>query len=477
MISNETILNVMSVAGEVAELGKKVLPSAGTPLSELTRLSSPPMLIETDSIPADQVDMQFAMSCELASFNANNELSQHSAYSDNLIDLLSKSVSSHISFARNTVKPNVIDFTEKLNAEMAAYSNTNPAKDFNIIILNTPELLKDESFQATIEVYNNKKILSPDVFVSIENKTDEEITGMLTTGHSRTNKMLANWLTSLDEGFIRDAWENFFVRSKNNLSFDNIQNCNAYKKADYGLLIFLLASYLQNNASSNDDVDLRTYKEAMKQLKDFAGALLSGAAKAINLFNKTTNLVIENSYAKKSISVNGDVYNQWIQSGGNIEVLLGLLVSQQNINNLTLINEKSNDLIKQWKSFCTFETVQLQNNAMRSFKNIIKSLFIIGLDNMSEEEKIASENKSKETMFKLLDKELDELTSKDMDDFLGVSLKVICKCRFYYTSAYNILKDINDIGKINPDIDVREAALISAINYMSDYFVDQMTVK
>lgn len=477
MISNETILNVMSVSAEVASRDKKILPSTGTPLAELTRLSSPPMLIEIDNIPADQIDAQFAMSCELASFNANQELSQHSAYSDNLIDLLSKSVARHIAFARNTVKPNVIDFAEKLNVEMAAYSNTNPAKDFNIIILNTPELLKDESFQSLLEPYNGKKILSPDVFVSVENKTDEEIISMLTTGHSRTNKLLTNWLTSMDDGFVRDIWENFFVRSKNNLSFDSVQSFNAYKKADAGMLVFLLAGYLQNNVATTEGVDLRTYKEAMRQLKDFGGMLLSFAAKAMNLFNKTTTLVIENNYASKSISVNGDVYNQWISSGGNIEILLGLLVSHQNISNLSLINEKANDLISQWKSFCTFETVQLQNNALRAYRNAVKSLFIAGLENMSEEEKLASEGKSRETMYKLLDTEIENLTSADIQDCLGTALKAIGKCRFYYTSSYNILKDMIDIGKINPEIDPREAALISAINYLSDYFVDQMTVK
>jgi hypothetical protein len=56
-----------------------------------------------------------------------------------------------------------------------------------------------------------------------------------------------------------------------------------------------------------------------------------------------------------------------------------------------------------------------------------------------------------------------------------LALHIICQCRFYYTEAEFILSEIEEIGKQNPGIDVREAALIATINYLVDYLCDQIT--
>jgi hypothetical protein len=79
-------------------------------------------------------------------------------------------------------------------------------------------------------------------------------------------------------------------------------------------------------------------------------------------------------------------------------------------------------------------------------------------------------------MNKLLESEIDKLSIKDMDDYIGVSLKAIAKCRFFYTSSYNILDDINKIGMVNQEVDVREAALLATINYITDYLTNQLSI-
>ena len=70
--------------------------------------------------------------------------------------------------------------------------------------------------------------------------------------------------------------------------------------------------------------------------------------------------------------------------------------------------------------------------------------------------------------------ELANIRSGDLDNIYMLAMKLVCRSRFYYTDAEIILCDIEEARRVNPNIDVREAALIATANYVFDFIADQM---
>jgi hypothetical protein len=63
----------------------------------------------------------------------------------------------------------------------------------------------------------------------------------------------------------------------------------------------------------------------------------------------------------------------------------------------------------------------------------------------------------------------------DLDLVAELALNLMARARFYFTAGYQILSGIEQATKLNPNLDPREAALVSAVNYVTDYLADQIT--
>lgn len=57
-----------------------------------------------------------------------------------------------------------------------------------------------------------------------------------------------------------------------------------------------------------------------------------------------------------------------------------------------------------------------------------------------------------------------------------MALELVAGIRFDYTPAKMILTDIDQTLKSSPDVDVREAALVAAANYLALYLAGQISI-
>lgn len=63
-----------------------------------------------------------------------------------------------------------------------------------------------------------------------------------------------------------------------------------------------------------------------------------------------------------------------------------------------------------------------------------------------------------------------------LDNVENTALHLTAGIRFDYTPAKGILKDIDDVTKSTPGVNVREAALVAACNYLALYLANQMAI-
>jgi len=157
---------------------------------------------------------------------------------------------------------------------------------------------------------------------------------------------------------------------------------------------------------------------------------------------------------------------------------LGLMVSGEKVFSKDLINQKKDAYIRQWNSYYTFAKTEESNKFFFKYKEFLISAFIMSMKEMTEfESDYRVKNSNSDFIIrKLAEDEINSFKVSDIEDSYDVALRLIAKCRFYYTSAYPILSDIQEAGKSNPNVDVREAALLAAINYVADYLTAQISI-
>jgi hypothetical protein len=260
-------------------------------------------------------------------------------------------------------------------------------------------------------------------------------------------------------------------------NYNDVGALNGFAKADVALAILLFARKISSEIQPSN-MELSKYQSMCSQYVEYGSTLLIDALNKVNLAIRTKALIIEKNSFKLEVSVNGEVYPQWLQSGGTPEVILGALISEGSGFTQSLIDEKRDEYLRAWNSYCLFFRTREMNNSFTYAKNFIDNLFLTGLRSLhASEEEIAKTNSTfQENIIAKAKVYLESIKPDDLKDPYNIALILIAGIRFSYTSSYQILNDINEAGKINPNADVREAALLAVINYVSDFVADQINV-
>ena len=472
-------MSALALSEQLAESGKVLVAKPNTVLSELVRLSQPAAELRTDENASSDPYFEAVVYSTQGSLDSP---SFHSLELDAIIDQISKTVTADISFAKNVVRPLVLEFAENLVAFKDKNSSKCASEMFNIICLEIPSLLKQDFFLDSLEYYKGKTPIKPSSNFSLGIKTEEELLTLIATGHAKTDKEILAWLSTLEADFLLNIWKCFFTAEQNSsmrYGFTDIDMANIYDKASYALAIHLIARKLYEHVDESAvDINLAVYKDLAVQYRDYSGAILASSILKMAMFNSSKTLVIELSPQYYTAKVNGDIYRAWLKEGGTPEVILGLIVDGEQISSQSLIDLKAKDLVSRWNSYCTFYKTDQANRSFDHLKKYLHSSFSTMLNTSVNEELgyIESHPNYYSTVKELLEVELDNLRTKDADDLHFIALSLIGKCRFYYTSAFDILNDINEAAKSNPNVDVREAALLAVINHISDYLADQIAL-
>lgn len=476
MLRNTSFNTAISFSNRLNDLGAIATPRENTLLSNLVKTSIPVTIYE---INTPEELSKYGEFLEANTTGTLENLSLHDIALGQIVDDLSKIVTKHISFAKTEVKPAVITFAEEISKyiEANAINKIDPASKFNITILDTPSIIKDESFIDLLKPYVGKNPIVPGLVLDLGVRTNDELINFVSTGYERTDIQIAEWYSNLPEGYLESIWNGFFTKTGSNISPTSIARANVYDQINAGLAIYLIGRKIFNDVQL-DSIPLNQYKNLTSDIRDYGGSLLNQAIIKLSMLVSTKILVVEANYANYYIKVNGDVYRAWLEQGGSIDVLLGMLVSNNNVVSQSLIDEKAADYKAAWNSYITFSKIQQSNNNFRFFKEFLFNKFneLLKTPSIAEIEFINTAPAYLNTVKTILVKEIDSLVTNDINDPYDVALRLIGKARFFYSSSFNILNDINEASKINPNIEVREAALFSAINYLSDFLSDQIAL-
>jgi len=475
----------MTAAGAAAALAARgqalsALPS--TMLSDLVAKSALDgdalSLVATGGGGGDPV-MAYGVMIQQATDDQAGNPSDHSLAQGAFVDQIAKLVQGHVSYAKSVVKPLVLELGERLGKRAQELKGADPAAGVDVVVQNIPALLKDTSFLDTLSYYKDKPVITIKDRLNLQPKTNDEVRALMLTGHQRTDEMVTAWLSTQEANFPLKVWCTFFTTDQQTDYWgqEDLDYLDVFSKQDVLLGAYLVARRIYDEVQESS-LPLSTYKDQVLQVRDYAGAVVVLSLKSIFDLITANILVVHHSSRDKKLWVNGEIYNDWLAKGGKPEILLGMLVSNNVAKSVSLIDEGKAAHEAAWQSYLTFKAVDTRNKFYDNYRVAVLSEFTTQLADQHEtEQDVNVRNTDRLTKtIEAAGNYLSTLTSEALNDSYALALSLVAQIRFCHTSSFQILSDIETACKANPNVDVREAALLAVINYLGDWLGDQVTL-
>lgn len=481
MLSKYAVLSALPLAEGKATDGLVVRARPNTPISELDRTTN--SLVLNSGLLTKKEDLsidQFAELLQTVTFSYDTP-TLHDTTMDGYVTDLSQLIAGHIKFARNVVKPVVVAFAEKLNESLNNMSGLNTAEaKYSINVVDLPQVLEDVVFAESIKKYGevrNPNSLQPNARLPIKEFTRDEILELIMTGDADVDKGILEWYSNA----YADGADLNFLASPASFIQALAPGFDFAARVNKTLLAFLLANAVHNKETGlSDEGQLSTTVKynIVADYRNYAGTMLTKLIEQFGQYVATNVLVLEITRASNSLTVCGPVYRTWLESGGQTEYLYAMLSMNADYRTTDKLTAAIPTLKAEWDSYSMFYTASQENQRLSAAKNLIKVIFDELMNNLNDDEKAFAEGHPnfREVTSKCLEKMSADLSKSDLEDIYDLALRVVCRCRFYYTDAEFILSEINNNCKANPDMSVEEAALVATISYITDHICDQLIV-
>lgn len=474
MLTREALNSGIPLTEVLDGKGLRLMAIPGTPLAELvkaTRSNSNFTIQENGSFTPDIGGIEYMANCRDEMIGG----SSHDFTMDGITEVAIKAVREHIYFAKNIVAGAVQDLVEATNRTL---SETTPSSllGMEVVVWSPPAPMVHSLFTNMVRKFEEVPFESPSLSMKLPDLAVSEILELLQTGSGSFDATVAEWASSKGESFFINIWEKIFQIKQVELHDTKIVNFRDYTEDklegwDAALAIFLIARKLTDNPLKGTEMPLPAFNRLIVDYRNQAGARLCRALDDLN-FAAKNKILIRSTTATVTV-VNADVYREWIENGGDNEILFGNLLRAPLATTVATINEKADQLKAAWKQHAIMIATIENNKRFARTKDILDRHFQKQLAD-TENADITVANRM--NILSTFREQLEMVRSDELDDLWSLCLRLVCRSRFPTTSAERILEGIERIHKQNPELDVREAAAASVIEYIAYWVSTQFKI-
>jgi hypothetical protein len=487
MLNISTVSGAVGVAAALSAEGKTLVPTPNTPLAELVALSIPSGGSELVFFAGTDFDSMFTSFSSAVTATATGTLESptgHDTSLDAYIRDISQLVKSHVGYSKDVVRGTVLDFAQNYSKFLDNLKPKAAAEGLDLCVHRVPNLLKDTSFLDTFREFQGESLLPPSAQFSLGDKTGDELAAMIATGHARTDEMVVEWFSHLPENYLLSVWNDNFMNKSSGSNvmlyvaptIKTASGENPFRKMDFALALMLLTRRIEATVEETS-LPLARYKDLVNEYTKFAGVLMAQALNAISDMTRAGVLVFGTQQSK--LLLNGELYNGWLEQGGSTEVLAGFSRTGQSVATIETLNATKDQLLSKWNSYVMFFNTKEQNSRADYLRQFLKDSFASSLVAQDEIEGALTlkDTTRMDRLIKAAGEYIQCLDKDQLEKVHEVALALVAQIRFCHTPAYRILKDIDDAQKANPNVDVREAATLAVVNYVTDYFSGQVKLE
>lgn len=478
MISERTIEAITPLNDILTGRKVELLTLNESPLQQLAAASRP--------IQADIKNAAYSIHdiVQTSQQRDQNGVSIHDVVMEEIVSVASATVASNLNIARNTVNPiiksvveGVEEYLDTVNQGLLQPLSVTP--DLFHQIWNNPIL------EGMVEQYENSPALTTVAPNGLPELTGEQLEALVLTGVSRLDSDLKQLLEDRGIEWLQSLYEAFYRPQQPGLS-DNpvpllseaLRHYNRYR--DELVVAFCIAKKLSREVPEGTRADLTFFRDKVATIISQTGrAILKVYAKRDRANNNNELIVsfplLSIDYltdSEESIIVNGEVYNRWLKDGGSPEILFGSYVTTKE-RGYTALLEKADYFKEAWKRQERVIATQVRFDRFNYTLNGLNNTLTREINDLPEDELVVD----RAVLHKRLKELLSGITSKDLESLYCTARKLVCRTLFAHTDVEAILTSIDDTAKANPDIDVREAALLATIEIVADWVACMIVVQ
>ena len=453
-----------------------ITPLEGSPLDEMVKASRYGQSHATDQPVAD-----YTVGVHDILYLANQKddvlnVCRHDAVSDQVIEMVSNAVRNHMTFAKNVVAPAIEHLVNDVTMSLQQYTPST-LLGMEVKTWRAPAPLLNTSFVDAVNKFDELPFDVPKLGMKLAEQSAAEILEIMKSGSGDLDQAITEWVAEKGDSFLIQVWNQFFRQIPYDLKDTQVITFKdlIYSETDgvdKAIAVYLIARKLVDSPLEGTEMNLTAFNSLIVEFRNQAALRLCRAVQQYDSKLKTKQLII--SIEDRVTTVNEAIYRDWIEAGGENEVLFGNMLQSKPFVMLEDIAANAVALKEKWVSHAALISVVDRNRTFSRTKELLYKHFREDLYADTTSEDLNSLNK--EIVMSKFNDELDRLKEDDISDIWTVCLKLICRSRFYKTEAERILSGIERIKKENPQIDIREAAAVSVIEYTSWWVSTQFTV-
>ncbi len=476
MLTSEALDSAVPLAQELAANGLSLVPVENTPLAALVKESIPAYVTDVNS---SEAELNFSNAVFNVEFTANakqpgTDIIPHDVVLDEIVPVIADSVRRSVSHARTVVVPLVEDLVKRVT-DLSAQLTPSNLLGVEVIVCNPPKPLINSVFENSIAKFSEENLdASLALTFSLPEMNEDDLRKLINTNVNELEKDIDEWLANCGVGFLANVWHEFFMLQKASSMYGYISEVKSNVgrstvDIDKLLAIHLISRNLFDNPPEGVSVSLAVFNDIISAIRNNSGTrLYFENQEHYNDIGKRKTLV--RSIAGSKVYVNGEVYRQWIEAGGENEVLFGNSLSKNPARDVETISLNKEQSLKEWNRHCAIVNSAEANRKYVRMKEIFYSSFRGQLIDEQDE------SINVEAILKLFNDKLQTVRNSDFECLYSLSLSLICHARFTNTDAEEILLTINRVSKENPKLDIREAAAVAVIEYIACWIAEQMKV-
>lgn len=469
MISENTMEATYPLAELLAKKGIALSPMPSTPLDSLVtagHLPRPTKGVAEGFLPAPEAVIAGSRSKDAFG------VCHHDMAMDEIVEVVAASVSRNMDLARNVVNPMVKEAVMDAETYMEAGENIKQTR-ISVIPEFASPLWNSPTLSEMVSKYNETPINEVKLYLGVPHDLDQvSLLELAKTGASRFDEEVEALFESMGAEEVSNVYQYAFgeAATMRSPTLNPLVRSNA-GPTNHTLLVHLFARKLLQDPPEGVQAGLQEYRAYMADILSQTGRAVAAMIRRREVDRERRVLVRSYPYNRDRIGevqidirVNGDVYTQWLKEGGEPEVLMGAFASDQD-RSYTGLLEKKERYLKEWERqervLATTQRFNRFNTAVEAVKSAVsKQINLMDGDSLAVERGL---------LHRRLTEQCKDLRGRFYEDLYGTLRTLICNTIFPHTDARRILEAIDNVCHENPEIEVREAALLATIEIVATW--------
>lgn len=303
--------------------------------------------------------------------------------------------------------------------------------------------------------------------IQFEDPSTEFLMGCLQTGNDLLDAEINEYLDQFaKQELVEHTFHEIFAKNERGVYKGQGQEPE-------NLVAFLMARYLAANIPDGCvGAEHEEYMRLMYRVANYYGGEVSRYIAIYSHHCQIRRLVVESALRGSefnegaTIVVNGRLYNEYLEKGGNVDALLGNNISENSDINLDRILEKQSQLMMSWANHISYAQAKLTDNFQRTFSVEIRNQIM----------KHAAANNLKVDV-----KKVDEiLFERDYPitkaNAFDIACKVVVKSLYPNEEFLLIIRNMNALAEQFKDITKETLFELALIDWLVDWALTHLNI-